>query len=188
MNVLFGRANPSAKLTFTMPNRDNEQNKTKSQFPGDDNGQNSSYSEKHHFGYRWYDQYDVTPPFEFGHGLSYTSFVVEDAKFDAETLNLTTDLTNTGDMTGSLTLQVYVGYPETEKLTGGYRSPKVLKAFNKVKDLQPGEKRAVSIQLAKNMFSYWDVESASYKVDTGKYQIYLGDSSRNIINQFEVEF
>jgi len=30
MNVLFGRANPSAKLTFTLPNIDDEQNKTKS--------------------------------------------------------------------------------------------------------------------------------------------------------------
>lgn len=74
MNVMFGRVNPSAKLTFTMPNVDNEQNMTTSQYPGDDHGMNSTYSEKHHFGYRWYDQYNVTPAFEFGFGLSYTQF------------------------------------------------------------------------------------------------------------------
>jgi hypothetical protein len=59
MNILFGRAYPTGKLTFTMPNTDNEQNMTISQYPGDDHGMNTTYSEKHHFGYRWYDQYNV---------------------------------------------------------------------------------------------------------------------------------
>ena len=55
MNIIFGRENPSAKITFTMPNQDNEQNMTISQYPGEDDRKNSTYSEKHHFGYRWYD-------------------------------------------------------------------------------------------------------------------------------------
>ena len=101
MNVLFGRSNPSGKLTFTMPNIDKEQKKTSSQFPGDDHGWNSQYTEKHHFGYRWYDQYNVTPAFEFGHGLSYTSFDVSDFKFDAQSLTVTASLRNTGKVAGS---------------------------------------------------------------------------------------
>jgi hypothetical protein len=42
MNVLFGRANPGGKLTFTMPNVDNEQRMSVEQFPGADGGWNST--------------------------------------------------------------------------------------------------------------------------------------------------
>lgn len=188
MNVLFGRANPAGRLTFTMPNIDNEQNKTKSQYPGDDNGWNSSYSEKHHFGYRWYDQYNVTPAFEFGHGLSYTSFKFETVAFDRSTRTVTVDVVNEGKMTGSQVVQVYVGYPETDKLTGGYRSPAVLRGFKKAKDLKPGEARTVEIPLTEQSFSYWDVSSASFKVDSGRYTIYVGDSSRNMVYSGYVDF
>ena len=79
MNIIFGRVDPSAKLSFTMPNVDNEQNMTLAQYPGIDD--KSSYSEKHHFGYRWYDQFNVTPAFEFGHGLSYTSFAYNHSSY-----------------------------------------------------------------------------------------------------------
>ena len=70
MNVIFGHANPSAKLTFTIPKDHSEQGWTKEHY--DDDEKQSVYSEKHHFGYRWYDQYDVEPAYAFGHGLSYT--------------------------------------------------------------------------------------------------------------------
>lgn len=53
--VLFGEANPSGKLTFTMPNKNNEQQMEEKQYPGEDGNQNVTYSEKHHFGYRYYD-------------------------------------------------------------------------------------------------------------------------------------
>ena len=55
MKVVFGEANPSGKLLFTMPNIENEMNLTISQWPGEDNGWNTTFTEKHHFGYRWYD-------------------------------------------------------------------------------------------------------------------------------------
>jgi len=55
MNILFGKTSPEAKLTFTMPNIENEQKMTEEQYPGVDDNMNSTYSEKHHFGYRWYD-------------------------------------------------------------------------------------------------------------------------------------
>jgi beta-glucosidase len=74
MNIIFGRVNPSGKLSFTMPNIENEQQMTEAQYPGTDGHLNSSYSEKHHFGYRWYDQNKVKPCFEFGFGLSYTKY------------------------------------------------------------------------------------------------------------------
>ena len=74
MDVIFGRVNPSAKLTFTIPNKDNEQQMTKAQYPGVKDGTEVTYTEKLLTGYRWYDAHDVTPHFAFGHGLSYTQF------------------------------------------------------------------------------------------------------------------
>jgi len=46
----------------------------------------------------------------------------------------------------------------------------------------------VSIELSKESFTYWDVQSASFKVEAGKYQIYLAESSRNFIFQSAIEF
>ena len=69
---------------------------TVAQYPGTDNQKNTSYSEKHHFGYRWYDQNQVSPAFEFGFGLSYTSFKYSDIKvYD---MNVTFTVENTGDV------------------------------------------------------------------------------------------
>ena len=82
MKILFGVVNPSGKLTFTMPHDFAEMNFTKAQWPGSDDGWNSSYSEKHHFGYRYYDQYNITPAYEFGFGMSYTKFEYSDLEVD----------------------------------------------------------------------------------------------------------
>lgn len=187
MNVMFGRANPSAKLSFTMPNVDNEQNMTQSQFPGDDGGRNSTYSEKHHFGYRWYDQHNVTPAFEFGHGLSYTSFLQSDWSFSASTRTMKLNVTNTGQLAGSEIVQLYVGYPETANVNGGYRSPKVLRGFSKVKDLKPGENREVTIQLDERAFAFWNVAKSAWDTDAGQYKIFVGSSSRDIKFETQIE-
>lgn len=117
MNVIFGRADPSGRLAFTMPNKDNEQNMTKHQFPGDDNGRNSSYTEKAMFGYRWYDHNEVTPAFEFGFGLSYATFnysiVSETYNSDGEAAGpiaqYKMNITNTGKVMGSEVVQLYIG-------------------------------------------------------------------------------
>lgn len=178
LNIIFGRANPSAKLSFTMPNIDNEQKMSESQYPGSDNHHNSTYTEQHHFGYRWYDQNDVQPAYEFGFGLSYTTFSFSDLSLKDKTISF--KVSNTGSVKGSEVAQIYVGFPETENLYGGYRSPKVLKGFVKVKDLQPGESREVNYTFKDEHFSFWDVNSASWKIDAGEYKIMVGSSSRDI--------
>lgn len=101
INILYGRVNPSAKLSFTMPNIENEQKMTEQQFPGADGGLNISYSEKHHFGYRWYDENKVTPAYEFGFGLSYTKFEYSGLKLNEQNSSITFTVKNVGDITGS---------------------------------------------------------------------------------------
>ena len=54
-----------------------------------------------------------------------------------------------------------------------------LKGFARV-ELQPGESRRVSINLDRRALSYWDVAGKAWKVDPGKFKVYVGDSSANV--------
>jgi beta-glucosidase len=141
---------------------------------------NSSYSEQHHFGYRWYDQNKVEPCFEFGFGLSYTTFEYSHLKIDNDKRSLTFNVTNTGNFTGSEIVQVYLGVPETDNFKDGYRSPKVLKGFAKVRDMQPGDEQEVTITLKDRDFSYWCVKCQKWTVEPGTYEVFVGASSRDI--------
>jgi len=116
---------------------------------------NTSYLEKHHFGYRWYDQYNKTPAFEFGFGMSYTKFEYSNLKVYKGGVYF--EVKNVGKKMGSEVAQVYLSVPETENFKGGYRSPKNLAAFTKLKDMKPGEVRKVELVMQKKSFSYWSV-------------------------------
>ena len=89
-DVVFGTVNPSARLSVTFPNIDNEMQFTESQYPGVNFPPEASYTEGLFVGYRWYDGHvDTTssdstsdsnelvatkPNYPFGYGLSYTQF------------------------------------------------------------------------------------------------------------------
>lgn len=101
VNLLFNVTTPSGKLTFTMPNVENEQQFTQAQYPGLDDAENVTYSEKHQFGYRYYDAHEIEPAFPFGHGLSYTTFNYTNLTVSADKKKFTLQVENTGDYKGS---------------------------------------------------------------------------------------
>jgi beta-glucosidase len=114
-DVLFaGGVNPSGRLTFTMPNMENEQQMTPAQWPGlpANNPAVSTYTEGLFFGYRWYDQHQVAPLFPFGHGLSYTTFAYSELLIKAggagptDAATLAFALGNTGALAGAEVWQV----------------------------------------------------------------------------------
>lgn len=177
-DLIFGRVNPSAKMSFTLPLTFKQLNFTQAQWPGSDGNQNSSYSEKHHFGYRYFDQNKLEPLFPFGHGIGYSKFGYTDLDIKDKTVSL--NVTNLGKMKGSEVVQVYLEVPETENFYGGYRSPKVLKQFLKVKDLEPKESRRISMELDERAFSYWNTTQTKWVMEPGKYGVHVGASSRDI--------
>ena len=71
-DTLLGVSNPSAKLTFTMPNKENEVGLSIIQYPGI--FREEAYLERSKIDYRWYTANNVVPAYPFGHGLSYTTF------------------------------------------------------------------------------------------------------------------
>ena len=66
------------------------------------------------------------------------------------------------------------------------RPPKELKAFARV-ELEPGQKKTVSMELDQQSLSYWDTANKKWEVESGEHQILLGASSRDIRNRLGFE-
>jgi beta-glucosidase len=91
-------------------------------------------------------------------------------------------ITNTGKREGAEVAQVYVG----EDRPPVPRPEHELKGFARVA-LAPGETKQVKVTLDKRAFSYWDVTSKSWKIDSGKFTISVGDSVENLSLKASVE-
>ena len=139
------------------------------------------YRESIYVGYRYYDKAEKQVLFPFGHGLSYTQFAysglkLDKTRFKAENgLTLTFRVRNTGERDGAEVAQVYVADVESSV----FKAPKELKGFEKV-FLKAGEEKTVEIHLDERAFSYYDTQAKAWRVESGKYQILVGSSSRDI--------
>ncbi len=168
-------------MTFPVSANDVPAN-TPAQYPGINNV--AQYSEGVFVGYRHYDENNITPLFPFGYGLSYTSFAFSNLSVSpasaspSSTISVSVNVTNTGSRAGADVAQLYLGIPSTNVP----EPPKQLKGFQKV-FLQPGQTQTVSFSLTPQEYSYWDVNAHNWLVQNGTYQVMLGDSSRNILQQ-----
>ncbi len=184
-DVILGRVNPSGKLAETFP-------VCYKDTPTAENGEFAKTGRAEHkegifVGYRYYEKKKVKPAFCFGHGLSYTSFAytglsVLTEEEDDLTVKICCFLENTGDVAGAEILQIYV----SESEPAVERPVKELKTFRKA-FLEPGEKTEIEMLLKKDSFGYYDVEKKAFRVNPGKYRIYVGASSQDIRLQGETE-
>jgi beta-glucosidase len=176
--ILLGDHSPEGHLPFSWE-RSLDQNPASAHYveePGD--GRAVHYSEGMFLGYRFYTSMNERPLFPFGFGLSYTNFafsnlsVKKNPDYEVE---VAFDVQNTGLRVGADVAQIYVGDPSAQ-----IKRPLMeLKQFNKVR-LNPGEKRHIVLTLNRRAFSYYDVEAKNWRVDPGKFQIYVGDSSDSL--------
>ena len=131
--ILLGFVNPSAKLTATWA-------KHYMDYPGamefsdvraqldEDNVfdrdallARSRYEEGIYVGYRYFDSFGVTPRYHFGHGLSYTSFVLtaEAPRAAADGLYIPVTVENTGNpYAGKEVVQIYAACPQPAAISG----------------------------------------------------------------------
>ena len=175
-SVLFGDADPGGRLPMTFPVDAEQGPATKpTEYPGVDDI--AQYDESIFVGYRWYDQHSQTPLFPFGHGLSYTTFEYSDLRVSRSGSSVTVSVTarNTGNRKGSDVVQVYVGEPDDAQ-----EPPLQLKGFDKV-FLNPGESKAVRIDIPLNRLAAWSEESHQWKLWKGAYKFKVGESSRKIL-------
>lgn len=186
-DVLFGKVNPSGKLPFTFPVRleDNGAHALNAYDPED---LSVEYKEGVFVGYRWADAKQVKPLFAFGHGLSYTEFGYGDAKCSrsvvkaGKPLNVSVDVTNTGDRPGKEVVQLYIGDNEASV----ERPVKELKGFRKIA-LEPGETRTVTFEIEPEMLKYFDAGRHEWVLEKGKFTAYVGSASDDIRTEVEFE-
>ena len=184
--ILYGEINPSGHLAETFPIR-LEDNPSYLFFPGD--GMKVHYAEDVFVGYRYYDTKKIPVRWAFGHGLSYTTFAIDNMQVSSESLDdngeitVCVDVTNTGKVAGKEVVQLYVsdlnGTPE--------RPAKELKGFVKIA-LEPGEKKTVAMKICARSLSYWNEELGDWYAPGGKYLLQAGDASDNITACHEISF
>ena len=151
--VLFGQYNPSGKLPVTFYRST------------DDLPDFLDYTMKN----RTYRYFTGKALYPFGYGLSYTTFYISKPKY--EDGNLQVSVKNTGKVSGTETLQVYV------RNTADKEGPlKTLRGYKQV-TLTPGEQQTVSIDLPRESFEGWDSQTNTMRVVPGKYEVMVGNSS-----------
>ena len=174
-DILSGEVNPSGKLPTSFPKNIEDTPAYKS-YPGTDLQMN--YDEKLLVGYRWYEKNSIKPLFCFGHGLSFTKFKYEDLDVTIESdmeVSCKFTIQNNGNMAGLETAQCYVGFSEplpSEPL-------KTLQGFVKT-NIELNEVKNLEIRLTPRNFSHWSVDTKTWQIREGSYQIFIGSSSENI--------
>ena len=177
VNLLYGKVNPSGKLAETIPCRlaDNPSYLTF----GD--SEKTVYSEGIFVGYRYYDTREMQVAFPFGYGLSYTTFAYSNLRLDRqeitdqETLTVSVDITNTGNVAGKEIVQLYI----RDNTRACRRPDKELKGYEKVA-LEPGETKTVTMMLDYRSFAWYNTDLKDWYAASGKYDVMVGTSSRQI--------
>jgi beta-glucosidase len=157
-DVLFGDFNPSGRLPFTYPRTPNGL---------------MTYDHKA-FEIESFDNAGFTSQFEFGHGLSYTTFAYSDLRLSQKTITNKDDLsvsvtvTNSGHRAGKEITQLYVS-----DLVASLSPPgKRLKRFAKLY-LEPGQSRTLTFKLRQDDLSFIGLDNKPV-VEPGEFEVVIG--------------
>lgn len=177
-DVLFGDYNPGGKLPIAFPRKA---------------GQVPVYHGHKPSGARsqlWGDYVDcsTTPQFEFGYGLSYTTFKFSNLRIQPEKVKLGSkvrvrvEVENTGAVVGEEVVQLYVN----DVVASVTRLVRELKGFKRIA-LKPGETRTVEFELSTEDLSFYGKDMKRV-VEPGEFGVGIGPSSSNIplLSKFEV--
>ena len=171
-NLLFGRVNPSGKLSMSFPKHVGQipvyYNRTMTGRPkrqGDDvfEGYTSSYMDC-----------GILPLYFFGEGLSYTKFVYEEMSLDrremgeSDTLTVSVTVRNTGERAGKEVVQLYL----RDLVSSTVRPVQELIAFEKIA-LEAGERRTVRFEISEPMLRLWNFEN-KFVSEKGDFLVSVG--------------
>jgi beta-glucosidase len=171
-DVLFGEVNPGGKLPVSFPYRVGQ---VPIYYNHERTGRPCNVDSKYNSRYR--DLNSCDPLFEFGFGLSYTTFDVSGPQLSADSvgedgsLEASVEVTNTGDRTGDEVVQLYIHDP----VASISQPVRRLRGFERV-TLEPGESQTVTFTLDKSDFGFYD-NSGKFVVEPGQIDVYAGNSS-----------
>lgn len=165
-DVLFGDYNPGGKLPITVPRSV---------------GQLPDYYYQKPSAKRGFVDAEITPLFPFGWGLSYTSFKYTDLHITPDSIGpegtstVTVDVTNTGKISGSEVVQLYI----RDEVSSVTRPIKELRGFRRL-TLDPGKSETVSFTLGPDELSFLNREMHRV-VEPGDFRIMVGGNSIDFI-------
>ena len=193
-SVLVGDVNPSGHLPMTWyASLDQNGAHATGAYPGVKRNDGSGitdleYAEGIFVGYRYVEKNNLQPLFPFGHGLSYTTFAVDNAKIktsgsgDNFKATVTVDVTNTGNVDGAEVVQLYISDVECSVA----RPVKELKGFAKT-SLKAGEKQTVEFEISSDALKFYD-EAKGWIAEAGKFEVHLGVSSADIRQTLDFDY
>ena len=166
-DILVGAINPSGKLPFTYPGDVNDM------VPYDHRGTDVQDPQ---FGTN-----SFRPEFEFGHGLSYTTFEYSGLAISSNevsmgsTFDVSVTVRNSGDRAGKEVVQLYT----TDKVASITPSVRRLRAFEKI-ELEPGETRTMKFTLSTRDLAFVGIEN-TWVTEPGGFSVSVGDLSADFI-------
>ncbi|SMG51732.1 glycoside hydrolase family 3 N-terminal domain-containing protein [Paenibacillus aquistagni] len=167
-DLLFGDANPSGKLSITIPMHE---------------GQMPISYHLRRPSKRRYVEMDLKPRYAFGYGLSYTTYDYANLQVRAsqgagvELVHVQVEVTNTGQRAGQEVVQLYI----RDRYSTFTRPELELKGFEKV-FVEPGETRLVQFALTKEHLALLN-ERLERVVEPGEFIISVGPSSDQLLSQ-----
>ncbi|KAF4415871.1 beta-glucosidase M [Fusarium acutatum] len=196
VDILYGKVNPSGKLPYTvLKNESDYGHLLDPDVPKGSylNVPQSNFTEGVYVDYRHFDKLNIEPRYEFGFGLSYTTYKYSNLKIEKlsgakitaystgpvmeggqtdlwDTLvKVTADVTNAGQMDGAEAAQLYVGIPGAPlKQLRGFKKPFI----------KAGKTTRVHFELTSRDLSVWDTVIQKWLLQSGDYVIFVGASSR----------
>ncbi|OAP62570.1 beta-glucosidase [Fonsecaea erecta] len=207
VDILYGAVSPSGKLPYTIALNESDYsfggitNSTALLRTENPNAWQSNFTEGLLIDYRHFDYYNKTVLYEFGFGLSYTTFNLSDLRVEKQnamisplpdslpiapggnpslwqilcTVNFT--VANTGDVLGGAVPQLYLSFPPIPSSMPTPRN--VLRGFGKIW-LDPGGSQTASFPLTRRDLSYWNVNKQEWVIPSGTFVVSIGFSSRDL--------
>lgn len=195
VEVMYGVQSPSGRLPYTVAKKASDYGSLLSPTVPDNTSEyytQSNFTEGVYIDYKSFIARNITPRYEFGFGLTYTTFgysglsaaLVANASTSYTAPNGTIEsgglaslwdtiatvsvtIENTGNVTAAEVAQLYVGIPGAP--------PKQLRGYEKI-TLTPGQSQCIDFPLARRDLSTWDVVSQGWVLQQGSYPIYVGKS------------
>jgi len=199
-DILVGKVTPSGKLASTFPVNYKDV-PSASNFPGKVIGQTKSQADKEpdmaaafmrpqsaeviyeegiYTGYRYFTTFNVPVSYEFGYGLSYTTFDYSNLKLSStkfgSKITATIEVKNSGKNDGKEVVQLYLTAPGKQ-----VDKPEMeLKGFKKTNLLKPGESQIISFDISKKDLASFNPGISSWTAEKGAYTVKIGASSKEI--------
>jgi beta-glucosidase len=166
VDVIVGNVNPSGKLPYTYPRY---------------NGVIMHYDHKQSEllnANTWEENY-YNPQWDFGFGLSYTTFEYSNMKLSSKTINsdnellVSIDIKNTGNIIGKEVVQLYI----RDHYATISPSLKKLKRFTKI-ELEPLEERTVSFSINNDDLKFYGKQN-KWITEEGKFSVIVNNLSKD---------